>query len=169
VLKLKLRIKMKKNQKGFTVIEILFFVLLAAILIGMAYYVGTKSQNNKTQKTASSSAKTSPPAVTADKTDKEQIRDLIATACSGNTQAAQTTVDKSQNLTIDGTWASIGVSCDEEGGGYRAYLKKTDSKWDFFLKTQDTPSCTKFDGSGVSLKILPECYDDTTTHMRAPK
>lgn len=37
---------MKKNHKGFAVFEVLFFVLLALVLIGGAYYVG-KHQSNK--------------------------------------------------------------------------------------------------------------------------
>ncbi|HET8991850.1 MAG TPA: hypothetical protein VFN31_02345 [Candidatus Saccharimonadales bacterium] len=56
---------LSKNQKGFAVFEILFFVLLAIILVGAAYYVGKHSHssssasNKPTSKTASSSPITS--------------------------------------------------------------------------------------------------------------
>ncbi|HSX47586.1 MAG TPA: prepilin-type N-terminal cleavage/methylation domain-containing protein [Patescibacteria group bacterium] len=36
---------MNKNQKGFALFEVLFFILLIAVLIGVAYYIGTKHDN----------------------------------------------------------------------------------------------------------------------------
>jgi hypothetical protein len=148
---------------------------VVGLICGAAGYVISSNKNNETKtssdqktdsKTASSSVTDLQPG-TSD--NKEQIKDLITVACSGNSQGAQAAIDKAENLNIDGVWAGIGVSCDEEGGGYYAYLKKTDNKWGFFLKTQDTPPCDKFDGTGVSLKILPKCYDLAINQERAPK
>jgi hypothetical protein len=157
------------NQRGFAIFEVLFFVLLGLVLIGIAYYVGKHS--NKTDNTQATKQTVTPQSKTSTtpvKTDKDQIADLVATVC-GNSQAeAQKVVDEANNLAIDGSWASLTVNCPGGETSYVAFLKKT-SSWDFFDKTQQGASCSKFDGSGVSAKIVPECYDDSTGQNRIPQ
>ena len=164
--------KKNTNSKGFTILEVVLMMVVVGVLCGVVGYVVSANKEKtpaKTSSTSSQNSATSPTSATTVKSDKEQIISLIAGTCGGDTTQIRADLDKSGKLNIDGSWAGVGVSCDSEGGGYYAYLKKSNDKWDYFLKTQDTPGCSKFDNSGVSAKVLPECYDEATTSMRAPK
>jgi hypothetical protein len=61
---------MKSKQHGFTVIEILFFILLVAVLVGGAYFVGNRNKTAKNKTANSLSDKASPASDSADKTFK---------------------------------------------------------------------------------------------------
>jgi hypothetical protein len=180
-----------KTQSGFAVFEILFFLLLTVVLIGVAYYVGknnNKASTNSKANSSVSSAAANTKSQSATKADKELIVDAVVANCvasdsSTDQQLLKTLLTNTYNssdstLKIEGNYATAGAACSAngpasnpspvEGEGFQVWLKKATGTWEVAFKGQQAPGCSEADGEAWPEDILM-CVDDQTGNARATK
>ncbi len=117
----------KLNQKGFSGLEVVLFVLLASLLVGGGVYVYTARQ------VANDSTKTVVKAVETKNNLSEDDQILKAAKCTGNT-----------NCKIENKESSLAhVVTNGEGGGGHIYLSKQNGAWTIIFEGNgDVPAGT---------------------------
>lgn len=168
-----------KFQAGFTLVEGLLIILIVTIIAFGGYYVW-QNQNDKDATESTSAIKTPEKSQDKSKTqidnskvsDKEQVIKKVAATCANEADQVSTEaslMDGSKGVVkIEGTFAFVSAGCDSSGA-FTSHLRKENNTWTIISSGQQAPACVDFDGSGVPGSILSECYDETTSNMRAPR
>lgn len=148
---------MKKYQNGFAIFEVLFFVLLAAVLIGGAFYVGKHSSKSKTtsnqtvasQNTAAQSK--AGPKVDAPLSKEDQLKNYLLKTCNSSDSAAINAMFANQaaqsvdtdNVKVQGDYAIANVNCTLNDGTQLSTLfaKYSSNNWKLVVTGPTEVSC----------------------------
>jgi len=188
---------MKKNQKGFGIVELLLILLVAGLVVGAGWYMWgrkNKEANSSTaQSTKNTDKTTQQPKFLAELAKTQDQKDIAASILDYCISLKWDGVDSKNGRVIGrfddpddpdtykatNTNASIAAACysvvlsEENQPTGRRYLLHKDvsssKKWIVDSAEQDAPACEKLDGHGYTSDISWECYDNSTDTSRAPK
>ncbi len=172
---------MKRNQKGFTILEILLLVVIVGAVCGIAGYVISQNNKRDTQVITEpvNQPKNTESAQSSDPIDERMvIANTIADDCIQKKFESPDTTLKSKKQIIDdvmaaeiyrsdGKFTYVSTSCNDGPGGGIAYYLKKDPHWKVLLRTQDNPGCNYVDGA--TAEVIPRCYDESIQDLRPPK
>jgi hypothetical protein len=140
-----------RRQQGFSGLEMILGVVVAALLVGGGVYIWDHRHNSatSTKQTATSSQSSSP---VATKSDDDLMKEAITKYC-GSLDATQTGSFNSSTKEHEGAFYKASASCidsnNENSSGFTAIMKKSNGSMEVVFAGQEPP--TKAEGEKAGL------------------
>ncbi len=152
---------MKRNQKGFGVIEGLLAIIAITLIGGVGFYVVNANKDNKKSENIS----TNDVAIPNDnqgiaeqipqKTEEELIVEAVKKAGIENADGSTTPVATAKVTSVIGNNAKGSAGFGTEGGGYAYVAHKTNGNWNVIYRGQQLPGTE----IGEKYKLPSDWYD----------
>jgi hypothetical protein len=174
---------MKKNEKGFGLIEGLLFIIAVSIVSAASFYVYNANKSEELKQSKAENTKT------GNKVKKPDLPELVEYPEEIYIQSKQDIVklkDASDSFksfigSMVGDKPKYAEECDyphtvyvnkiykdqfalggqHSCGGFAIVWKKTNNSWSEYTTGQGTPRCSDLKAKGIPSKIIDKCYDGT--------